>query len=276
MRLNQQQLQQYDRDGFLIFPGLITQPEVEALRRETTRLANVDAPIIKRERNGAVRTIFRVHEQEGATASPEFRALSRIPRLLTPAMQIVRDEALYIFHTKINLKPAIEGTIWAWHQDFGTWQRDGLPSSNVTTALVMLDAAEEIGGALYFVPGSHRQGTLEHVEDHTVGALNQYSVRRDLLTATLEAHKPVPVIGPAGTVALFHSNIVHGSGHNMSARDRRQLYIVYNPIANKPRLVEKPRPDHVCSTNFEALHGMGDLAILDAERVKGGTALHTT
>ncbi len=36
---------------------------------------------------------------------------------------------------------------------------------------------------------------------------------------------------------------------NMSARDRRQIYIVYNPIANKPLPVENPRSDFDCSRN---------------------------
>ena len=36
---------------------------------------------------------------------------------------------------------------------------------------------------------------------------------------------------------------------NMSARDRRQIYIVYNPIANKPLPVENPQSDFDCSRN---------------------------
>jgi len=134
----------------------------------------------------------------------------------------------------------------------------------MTTAVVLLDQAEEVGGALYFVPGSHRLGSLEHVDDPTLGALNVYSVRRDLLAKSLEDTRPMPVLGPPGTVALFHCNVIHGSGHNMSQRDRRQMYVVYNPVANKPRDVPNPRPDHTRSTNFAPLKMVGDDAILRA------------
>ena len=268
MQLTARQLDDFERDGFLIFPDLFTGEEIRVLRKETDRLATIEADYVKRERTGALRTIFRVHENDGPTRSPEFRALSRTPRLLGTAMQLLRDEDLYIFHTKINLKPAIEGTIWAWHQDFGSWQLDGVPTPNMITYLVMLDDAEEISGALYLLPGSHKLGTVPHVEDPAVGALNQYSVQRDVLLNALEASKPVCVSGAAGTVAVFHSNVIHGSGHNMSSRDRRQLYVVYNPVTNQQRPVANPRGDHVSSWNHAPIRLGEDAGILAAARNK--------
>ena len=275
MQLTNTQRRDFDRDGLLIFPNLFTPDEIRALRHETDRLAMIEADYIKRERTGALRTIFRVHEDDGPTRSTAFRALSRTPRLLGTAMQLLRDEDLYIFHTKINLKPALEGTIWAWHQDYGSWRLDGVPTANMLTYLVMLDDAEEIGGALYLLPGSHKLGTLPHIEDAAVGALNQYSVKRDVLLSALGARAPIAVCGAAGTVAVFHSNIIHGSGHNMSGRDRRQLYIVYNPVANKPQSVTKPRADHVCSINHAPIRLGGDEGILAAAAVDAQKRPHT-
>ena len=268
MQLDDAQRAAFDRDGFLIFPGLFARAEIDALVKECDRLSGIDADYIKRERSGALRTIFRVHESDGPTASPEFRALTRTPRLLGPAAQLTGDDALFIYHTKINLKPAFEGTIWAWHQDFGTWQRDGVPTANVLTVMVMLDDADELGGALYLVPGSHRLGTIPHIEDAGVGALNQYSVPREPLKRALDAARPVAVTGPAGTVAVFHGNVIHGSGHNMSSRDRRQLYVVYTPTTNHPRPVPDARGDHVRSTNWTPIEAGSDRGILDAAQAR--------
>jgi ectoine hydroxylase len=262
MQLNEQQLEAFERDGFLIFPQLLSADEIAALRAETDRLRQLDCEYVTRERNGAMRTIFRVHEDNGPTQSPAFRALTRTPRMLGSAMQLLGDDRLYIFHTKINLKPAIEGTIWAWHQDYGTWQKDGVPKPTMLTYAVMLDEAEEMGGALYLVPGSHKQGTLEHTEDLAVGALNQYSVRRDLLVDALEARKAVSVSGAAGTVVVFDCNVVHGSGHNMSPRDRRQLYVVYNPAINAPAPSARLRGDHRSSENHAPIELGPDNGIL--------------
>ncbi len=62
-----------------------------------------------REHTGGVRTIFRVHETDGPTRSQPFRAMVRTPRLLRPVQQVLKDDGVYVYHTKINTKPAIEG-----------------------------------------------------------------------------------------------------------------------------------------------------------------------
>ncbi|SPD68626.1 protein of unknown function (plasmid) [Cupriavidus taiwanensis] len=49
------------------------------------------------------------------------------------------DEALYVYHTKCNLKTAIDGSVWQWHQDYGTWNLDGVPKPSLTTALIRPD-----------------------------------------------------------------------------------------------------------------------------------------
>lgn len=84
MELTAAQIEQFDRDGFLIFPNLFERNEVAVLRREVARLSQVQADEVVREHTGGVRTIFRVHETDGGTRSQPFRALVRTPRLLRP------------------------------------------------------------------------------------------------------------------------------------------------------------------------------------------------
>lgn len=262
MRLTETQLAQYRQDGFLVLPELLSGAELAVLNAETDRLSGLQSDFIKREPNGIPRSILRSHEADGDTASPAFRALSRLPRLMGVAQQLVQAEDVYIYHTKINVKAALYGGIYAWHQDYGTWVRDGVDSDNIVTAMVMLDdSTEELGGPLYLVPGTHRSGGVQHVEGAVIGPR---SVQHDLLVSALKQRKPVPVLGKAGTVALFHSALIHGSGHNLSPQDRRQAYIVYNPVANKPRPVAAPRPDFVCSRNTAPIAMMADDAILRA------------
>src|SRR3954464_11595836 len=125
MRMTDSQAEQYRRDGYLIFASLFSPAEIAVLRAETARLSAIEAETVIRERTGGVRSIFRVHEADGATRSAAFRALVRTPRVRGPTRQALGTEDVYIYHTKINTKPAIEGTVWMWHQDYGSWQRDG-------------------------------------------------------------------------------------------------------------------------------------------------------
>src|SRR3954449_7014525 len=105
MRMTDAQLAQYQRDGFIIFPNLFSRAEIDSLRAETARLSGVKADTVMREHTGGVRSIFRVHEDDGATHSPAFRALVRTPRILEPTRQALRTDEVYVYHTKINTKP---------------------------------------------------------------------------------------------------------------------------------------------------------------------------
>jgi ectoine hydroxylase len=239
------------------------------LSDETNRLSAIQSSLIKRERTGAARSIMASHSESGDTASPAFRSLSRCPRILDPVGQILSSRELYIHHSKINVKQAFVGGIYSWHQDFGTWWRDGIVKDEILTVMVMLDDTAEISGALYVVPGSHRAGALTHVEDLEVGALNPWSVERGRLDEVLARTPPIPVLGRAGATVMFHSNLVHGSGHNMSNRDRRQVYLVYNPLANRPREVACPRPEYVCSRVCQPVAAGLDSDLLAGAKVRG-------
>lgn len=259
MKLTDTQLAAYERDGFIVLPELFCAEEVAAMKSELKRIQQIDTDHLVREKTGGIaKTIYKVHERHSPTASPVFHTATRAPRLLQPAQQLLKDPDLYIHHTKCNLKTAIDGSVWQWHQDFGTWHRDGIKNPNITTALIMLDDPTEMGGCLYFIPGSHKLGSLEPAFDESTG-YRFYVVPKPTMLDILAKHPtPVPIKGKPGTVVFFDANIVHASGHNLSGTDRWQAYVVYNQVKNKPDNVENPRPDYVRSTNFEPLRVGGD------------------
>jgi ectoine hydroxylase len=254
MHLSKQQMESYERDGFLIMPEAFSVREVDAMKAELRRIQDIDTDHLVRERTGGVaKTIYRVHEANGPTASPVFHAAARSPRLLEPAQTLLEDDALYIYHTKCNLKTAIDGSVWQWHQDYGTWKKDGVPNPTLTTALIMLDEPTEFNGCLYFIPGSHREGSLEPQFDEATGYKFWVVPKEQLLRIMERSRDPVPITGKAGTVVFFHPNILHASGHNLSRHDRWAVYVVYNPVVNRLTAVPNPRPDYVRSTNVARL-----------------------
>lgn len=263
MQLSKDQIEQYNRDGFLVLPDLLSPAEVQAMKHDLARIQQIDTDHLVRERNGGVaKTIYRVHEADGPTASAPFHAAARAPRLLQPAQQLLGDDELYIYHSKCNLKTAIDGSVWQWHQDYGSWRRDGVPEPELTTALVMLDEPTEMSGCLYFIPGSHKVGNLEpEMDDKTTSYKLWVVPKQRLLDIMDESSEPIAIIGKPGTVVFFHCNILHGSGHNLSRHDRWAIYLVYNRTANQPVAIPNPRPDYVRSTNTVPL-SMGTDEIL--------------
>jgi ectoine hydroxylase len=264
MELSAQELEQFDRDGFLVFPDLFSRHEVAILRREVARLGQVQADEVVREHTGGVRTIFRVHENDGPTRSRPFRALVHTPRLLRPVQQVLKDDAVYAYHTKINAKPAIEGTVWQWHQDYGSWQRDGCARPDMATFNLTMTDTTEMGGALYIIPGSHKLGRLEPFYDEST-AYKFWAIPRQRIIEVLKGSpEPMAITARAGTCVLFHCNVLHASCHNLSAEDRWHIYVSCNTVANKPQLDPDARPDWVVSRNWQPLRIEDDQGVLKA------------
>ena len=213
MQLTDSQVAQFDRDGFIRFDRLFSDDEVALLKSEINRVSGAQSDAIIRERTGSVRTVYRAHESDGPTASPVFARLARTPRFLRPAQQVLNDEQLYIYHCKSNIKTAIDGTVWLWHQDYGYWQHDGVPTSQMATFLVMLDEATEFSGCLYFVPGSHKGDVLPAYKDELTTSYPQWAIEKPSMIDLLrKGPRPVAISGGPGTASRRLASRARSSG----------------------------------------------------------------
>lgn len=264
MELTAQQVEQFDRDGFIVFPDLFSRPEIAVLRREVARLSQVRGDLVKLEHTGGVKMIWRAHEADGETRSKPFHALVRTPRVLRPVQQVLKDDAVYVYHSKINTKPAIEGAVWQWHQDYGQWSLDNVGGPSMATFNVMMTDTTEMGGALYLIPGSHKLGRIEPEYDTTASYKYMQMPRQRMLEILRTSPTPVPITGRAGSAVLFHCNTLHASGHNLSGEDRWHIYISCNTVANKPQIGPDSRPDWAVSRNWKPLQMESDDAVLKA------------
>ena len=104
MKLNAEQLAQFDRDGYLFFPGQFTPEETRRLTQAVPELYSHRAPFNVREKGSdAVRTNFAAH-----LVSEPFARLARHPRMIEPVESLF-GEQLYMHQFKINGKMAFEG-----------------------------------------------------------------------------------------------------------------------------------------------------------------------
>jgi len=250
MKWTQAQLQQYHRDGFFVARQLLSSEEVATLNGAMPDLLNGDEVTDRmhreREKSGAVRQVYLAHRY-----STPYRQLARNPKLLDPVKQITGND-VYVWHSKVNVKDAFEGAVWLWHQDYGYWMWDGVEPKLVST-MVLLDRATINNGALMVVAGSHKHGRKEHYADTVTTSYKQWCIDVPTLRETIREEDIHYVTGEPGDVLFFDCNLVHGSNHNMSPLPRKTFIIAYNDIANKPRQVEKPRPDWVVAREFEVV-----------------------
>ena len=103
MKLTEAQLEQFERDGYVFFPGLFSEREIRVLTDEVPALYAQRRPENVREKTGdVVRTNFAAHMY-----SAPFARLARHPRMIEPVEQVF-GEKLYMHQFKINGKMAFD------------------------------------------------------------------------------------------------------------------------------------------------------------------------
>jgi len=256
MQLTQAQLDQFDADGYLFFPGLFTPAEMQGLLDEVPHLYAQQRPENVRERGSeAVRANFAAHMY-----SYPFARLARHPRMVKPVMQIF-GEAVYMHQFKINGKMAFEGDVWQWHQDFGTWKNDDLmPEARAMNVAIFLDEVNEFNGPLMFIPGSHTLGVIEAEHDVTTTSYPLWTINHETITRLVVRGGIVAPKGPTGSMILFHSCLVHASTSNLSPWNRVSVYLSLCAVSNHIRRFK--RPEYIAHRDFTPIACLPDDCLL--------------
>jgi ectoine hydroxylase len=238
MRLDPEQLRQFEENGFLVLPGLFSGAEVEALRGRLPGLFSETVPANIREKDGGeVRTAMGLHLRDELYAR-----LCRDPRLVGPARQILGPE-LYIQQVKVNVKAAFSGAPWQWHYDFATHHsEDGVPEPLALNLHVFLEDVTEFNGPLYFIPGSHKHGPQPATLDTTTTSYPLWVVDNDTVRELSSDRGLYSATGQAGTALIFGDALLHASPSNISPWSRPIFSLILNPVGNA--LTRHQRPDH--------------------------------
>ncbi len=260
MTLSAEELARFDEEGYLFLPEVFGQSEVAVLRGELPGLFAQERPEVWRESGGkAVRTVFAAH-----TFNEAFRRLGAHPRLIEPVMQLL-DGPVYIHQFKINAKAAFDGDVWQWHQDYGTWARDDLmPEARAMNVALFLEDVSEFNGPLMLIPKSHKEGTLKAGHDlettsYPLWTLDRETIRRLAAEGGMAAPK-----GTAGSMLVFHCNLVHASPGNISPFSRTIVYVSACHVDNHIRRFK--REEWIAHRDFTPIECLADDCLLELAR----------
>ncbi len=214
------QLEHYRREGYVLYPGFLSQAESAALRADLeavaagNSLANHDKTRVEMEPHQPPtgQLIRRVYEP--CTHYPSFRALSDSPRLLDCVEQLLGPDLIF-HYSKINMKPAHIGSVVDWHQDLSYYP---LTNRDSVSILFYLDDATVKNGCLQVLPRRHQEPMM----DHTSGGFF-----RGKITAPVDETRALPLEGSAGSVIFMHGMTPHASVTNTSDQPRRTLILSY-------------------------------------------------
>jgi ectoine hydroxylase len=257
MKLTPEQHAAFERDGYLFFPALFSAAEMQPMLAAVPELySRREAYNVREKGSDAVRTNFAAH-----LASEPFARLARHPRMVEPVQDLL-GEALYMHQFKINGKMAFEGDVWQWHQDYGTWMNDDMmPTERAMNVAIFLDDVNEFNGPLMFIPGSHKKGVIDAKHDLTTTSYPLWTVDNALIAQLVQraGGKQGGIVspkGPAGSMILFHSCLVHASTSNLSPWNRVSVYLSLCAVSNHIRRFK--RPEFIAHRDFTPITCLPD------------------
>ncbi len=217
------QLERFERDGFVIGVPLLGATQIDQLRSELEMLMEPGQEenrlFYEYNSNESDDSDKRLFHALGAwRVSAAFHDLVFYPRLVRAAERLLHGP-VRLWHDQVFVKPARDGAVVAWHQDYSYWTRT-VPMAHLT-CWIGLDDADEENGCVHYVPGSHRWPLLPR--EHLANDMNAVFSYLDAEQKT--SFNPVASVLKAGIASFHHPMTLHGSFENRSERPRRGVVV---------------------------------------------------
>ncbi len=225
VELTKEQIDFYDREGYLVVDQVSTPGELQQLRgiyddlfaRRAGRAEGNQFDLAGVDEDGQREKLPQILDASGyapalRTTLAWVNAGRIMTQLLGHAPDRRRDHAI--------LKPALDGAATPWHQDEAYWS-PAHEHRSLSLWLALQDVDESMG-CMHFVPGSHRREVLEHRpigNDPRVHGLELVDGAHDLSGAV-----SCPL--RAGGCTVHSQRTLHYAPPNRSSRARRAWIMV--------------------------------------------------
>lgn len=210
--ITEEQKRQYREEGYFILEKVIPDEHLEMLRDECQyAIDRIDADM---DRQGVdVLGINHRNSRYFANDCYLYRPILGqfiFGDLMADVCRATLGESAYLFNDQYVVKYAEKGMHFSWHQDSGYV---GYPHEPYLSCWCALDDVSEENGTVYVLPYS-RAGSRDLVEHKKDPKIND-------LVGYFGDDPGIPVIVPAGSMAVFSSYTFHRSGPNQTDRIRR-------------------------------------------------------
>lgn len=222
-RLSESQIEFYAQYGYLAGVRMLTDEQVDELRKEVTELLDPNHPgnhllyeFSSNESADPQKVLF--HALGAWRVTPGLHDILWNPAFTVPAAQLLGG-AVRFWHDQIFYKPAHHGGVVIWHQDYSYWTRTQ-PMAHLS-CWIGLDDSTRANGCLHYVPGSHRWNLLPREEF----ANDMDTIHKSLTPEQERDFKPVAIELKKGECSFHHPLMVHGSYENRTDTSRRAVVL---------------------------------------------------
>jgi ectoine hydroxylase len=208
-----EQRARFDRDGYLIIRGALSQDEVAAARDAVDRVYAATA------RAGSLGPNGSMHLLSAVANCPEVVGLIDHPATFRYVWSILGWN-IHIYHSHLDVHPPVRGDEafrFEWHQDGGRQNREiettPRPRLSVKLAYWLSDVSQPGRGNLKVVPGSHLLNWIDGPP------------RRDI--AWPDPHGAIEITAGPGDVLFFDRRVWHARSPNRSEHVRKAVFFGY-------------------------------------------------
>ncbi|MGI9356166.1 MAG: phytanoyl-CoA dioxygenase family protein [Rhizobiaceae bacterium] len=222
-------VEQYERDGFVFPIDVLNPAEASEIR------ADLEAAEAELAEDPERLALLRAYTDR---VLPSFDKLIRNNTLIAAAKSVLGPD-LMVWSAQMFTKEANSPKIISWHQDLTYW---GLDDAEEATCWVALSPATRASGCMKFVPGSHKEHLVPHVD--TYADNNMLSRGQEIAVEVNEADAVEVELQP-GQASLHHGHLFHASGPNTTDDRRIGVAIRYIKPSMKQRSGDRSLVAHV-------------------------------
>jgi len=235
--LSPEQLERFQREGYLVLPSLFAADEIGRMRLEADRVLELILNSSLALQRTSMRLDWRELEDGSQIVrkiqpindlSPYLTEVSNDPRLIQPMRQIMGHEPI-LMEEKLNYKQPLPERMegipirplddrFPVHNDWAYYVAQSYPQDILSSAISLDDCPPE-SGPLHVWPGSH----ITHLEHEAV------DIGLQVKPGLIDFEGGVDILAPAGSVMIFHALLVHNSRANTSGRPRRIMIYSHYP-----------------------------------------------
>jgi len=213
--------QQFERDGFVVLKGFLSQQQVSQLQSNTERfieqtVATIPAHEVYYEDKADSLTLKQV--QHVCDYDDYYHQLANSDAVVNLAQELLGG-SVELKNMQYFNKVAHIGQATPAHQD-GFYFK--IKPQQAVTMWLSLGHADAVNGAVCYIPGSHLAGLRAHGRTGTLG----FSQGITDWSAADTLHEQQMVAAP-GDLLVHHSLTIHRANANMSDRTRQSVGFIF-------------------------------------------------
>ena len=249
--LTAQQIEHYDREGYLVIEHLLTDADMAPARAAMTEKVNQIAEALLRDGkipdklehepfatrlarlfDGLTDKDFLQYGRSWRDRIPGYFILMSNPKIVGAVESLIGPELfanpVYNVRTKV---PKVAAGAVPWHQDKSYWP-DANSNPVITVWIPLVDATHE-NGCLHLIPRTQKKQVLDYHHESLTGT-SYLEVDEKYMQSLTRNAGIVALPVKAGSAILFNDRLVHSSTPNQSNHVRWSVDLRYQPTDQDP------------------------------------------